>query len=252
LKGDAVSSSYQCPYCNEYQAITYVKQYYTIDKFDIDDTAEGTLAAAIRALSCANPKCKRTTVDLTLGSYGVSNNRAAIDRSKPVLFQQRLLPHGHAKTFPDYIPSALLEDYREACLIRDLSPKAAATLVRRCLQGMIRNFTGITKNRLVDEIAELKRLVDEGLAPKGVTHETVDAIDHVRGIGNIGAHMEKDINLIIPVEPEEAAALIELVEMLFEDWYVARHVREEKLARIKGTAELKHALKAKRALPEAE
>ena len=29
------------------------------------------------------------------------------------------------------------------------------------------------------------------------------AIDAVRSIGNIGAHMEKDINLIVDVDPEE-------------------------------------------------
>jgi hypothetical protein len=32
----------------------------------------------------------------------------------------------------------------------------------------------------------------------------VDAIDHVRKIGNIGAHMEADINVIVEVEPKEA------------------------------------------------
>lgn len=37
----------------------------------------------------------------------------------------------------------------------------------------------------------------------------------VREIGNIGAHMEADINVIIDVDPDEAQILIDLVELLF-------------------------------------
>jgi hypothetical protein len=39
--------------------------------------------------------------------------------------------------------------------------------------------------------------------------------------------MEKDINLIVDVDPEEASLLIGLIEFLLEDWYVSRHEREE-------------------------
>ena len=48
------------------------------------------------------------------------------------------------------------------------------------------------------EIRELRWRLDDRLdeygAPQGVTKESVDAIDHVRTIGNIGAHMERDAN----------------------------------------------------------
>jgi hypothetical protein len=57
----------------------------------------------------------------------------------------------------------------------------------------------------------------------------------------------------IPVEPDEAAVLINLVEMLFEEWYMARHRRQEKLASIKDIAatkeQSKQALTAKGAAP---
>ena len=112
---------------------------------------------------------------------------------------------------------------------------------------MIRDFCGISKPRLIDEIKELKKLLDEGHAPKGVEAETIEAIDAVRDIGNIGAHMEKDINLIVDVDPGEAQALIELIEMLFTDWYVARFKREQRLASVKAiAAEKKAAIEAGR------
>ena len=50
-------------------------------------------------------------------------------------------PTGKPSLLKDYILEAILEDYKEACLIKDKSPKAAATLARRCLQGMIRIFS---------------------------------------------------------------------------------------------------------------
>jgi hypothetical protein len=75
-------------------------------------------------------------------------------------------------------------------------------------------------------------MVDAGQAPAGVQADTVDAIDHVRQIGNIGAHMEKDINLIVDVDPDEAQVLIELTELLFDEWYVARKTRTERLTKL--------------------
>ena len=134
---------------------------------------------------------------------------------------------------PDYIPEAVRRDYIEACAIRDLSPKASATITRRCIQGIIRDFCGITKNRLIDEIKELRARVDAGQAPAGVQADTVDAIDHVRRIGNIGAHMEADINVIVDVDPEEAQVLIELTELLFYEWYVATKNRTERLENLR-------------------
>jgi len=151
----------------------------------------------------------------------------------------RIWPRGAAKPQPQYIPRALKEDYEEACQIQELSPKAAATLVRRCLQGMIRDFAGIAKATLFEEIAALRQAVDNGSAPAGVTHDSIDAIDAVRGIGNIGAHMEKDINVIVDVDPGEAEALIGLVEMLFDEWYIARHKRTERLKSIQAMADQK-------------
>lgn len=101
---------------------------------------------------------------------------------------------------------------------------------------MIRDFCGIAKGTLDKEITALRTAVEEGKAPKGVTEESVEAIDHVRTVGNIGAHMEKDIDLIVEVEPGEAQILLELVESLFDEWYVARDKRERRFAAVQTVA----------------
>jgi len=55
--------------------------------------------------------------------------------------------------------------------------------------------------------------------------------------------MERDINIIVDVEPKEAQLLIELIEFLLKDWYIQRHQKREKLAKIKAIAEEKHKAK---------
>ena len=110
---------------------------------------------------------------------------------------------------------------------------------------MIRNFCDIQKSTLNAEISALRQQVDSGQSPKHVLPDTVDAIDAVRNIGNIGAHMEEDINKIIDVDPAEAQALIGLIELLFEEWYVHRENRREKLNQVQSIANEKNAEKKK-------
>jgi hypothetical protein len=182
-------------------------------------------------------------LNLVFGKAAVANHRNIVVAAGSEKWKLR--PASFRKPQPASVPKVLADDYYEACAIRDLSPKASATLSRRCIQGMIRDFCGITKNRLIDEIVALEKLSDEGSAPKGVEPETVDAIDHVRKIGNIGAHMEKDINVIVDVDPGEAEALTDLIELLFDEWYVARDKREAKLKKIQQISTLKEEAKKK-------
>jgi hypothetical protein len=95
---------------------------------------------------------------------------------------------------------------------------------------MIRDFWGVKEKTLFDEINAINGKVDPAIW---------QAIDAVRKIGNIGAHMEKDINLVIDVEPEEAQMLIQLIEVLIEEWYIARKQRADHLAGIVALAAAK-------------
>ena len=49
--------------------------------------------------------------------------------------------------------------------------------------------------------------------------------------------MEKDINLIVDVEPNEAKLLIGLIETLISDWYIVREERKNRMAQIVTVAE---------------
>jgi hypothetical protein len=231
-----IGENWKCPYCGHAQVISKERHYTCLERFYyIHDWVEGLPGYSFEAIVCANADCKKLSLTLSVVRRGedIPPNRFQVLS----IFQSwRLLPSSFAKPQPDYIPEALRKDYEEACAIRDLSPKASATITRRCIQGIIRDFCGIAKGRLIDEIKELRKRVNAGQAPAGVQPDTVDAIDHIRSIGNIGAHMEADINVIVDVDPGEAQVLIELTEMLFDEWYVAREQRTQRLAQLSAIA----------------
>lgn len=242
--------NWTCPTCNRAQTVTSANSGTGTMDFYMEKSALGHLNILGTAIVCSNPSCRLPTVSVCLREAGrTTSGHAYVEQNAKEIAEHRLIPENSAKPQPDFIPLPLREDYIEACRIRELSPKAAATLARRCLQGMIRDFCQIKKSRLIDEIKALREAIEEGDAPKGVSEESVDAIDHVRGIGNIGAHMEKDINRIVEVDPGEAQALIELIETLFDEWYVDRQKRKDRFARIEQIAEEKRQVKALGVIP---
>jgi len=222
--------NWTCGFCQMPQVGTDQNSHEPWGRIQIGDNAQGNIGGGWVATACQNQECKEVSLTfvLTEASYAANGWQMGTE-----IARWTLLPEPSGKPQPDFIPIALRTDYLEACRIRDLSPKASATLARRCLQGMIRDFCGIAEKTLFKEIAELKKRIDAGQAPQGVTIESVDAIDAVRTVGNIGAHMESDVNLIVDIEPGEAQLLIELVETLFDDWYVAREKRRQRFEAIK-------------------
>jgi len=212
--------TWTCPHCSQPTTITANDQ--INGKSDqYRDCSDGHRVLLNRFIICPNPDCNKFTLEIWLRERIYDDLGNA--RVGELLKHWQLIPHSNAKAFPDYIPQAILNDYDEACLIRDYSPKASATLSRRCLQGILRDFWVVKAGRLVDEIEQVKDKIDPLVW---------EAIDSVRRIGNIGAHMEKDINLIVDVDPEEAELLLGLIEMLLKEWYVSREERKKRLQAI--------------------
>lgn len=210
--------NWQCPYCNHHATLREDNLHTATNNLIIDN-AEGYRQFRVICLVCPNTGCRRFTLDVVMYQY---DRVSKLTPSTPIQ-SWKLLPPARMIPFPEYVPKPIVNDYQEACSIVDLSPKVAATLARRCLQGMIRDFWKITKGRLVDEVAALEDRVDP---------LTWQAINAVKNVGNIGAHMEKDINVIIDVDPQEAEKLISLIEILVEDWYISRQNKEDRLKMI--------------------
>ena len=189
-----------------------------------------------------NPQCKKLILKVSLRELVVSGQNKRFNDIADPKKSWNLLPESLAKPQPDYIPEPIRQDYKEACQTLNLSPKASATLARRCLQGMIRDFCKISERTLSDEIDALQKQFSEGKLPHGIDLESIEALDDARKIGNIGAHMQPDV--IIDVGHDEAASLINLIETLFADWYVARHQRKERFKELRATTETKEQQRA--------
>jgi hypothetical protein len=244
----AETFEWRCPFCDR---DTIINPDYSAARGSLQLTipnSEGMRGAVVTFVVCPNRECRRFTLDVGLNELKA---RMAVQydgrqgKQVPIrvgwdigdlMRKWTLVPPSRARVFPPYIPPAIREDYEEACSVCNASPKAAATLARRALQGMIRDFWDVKlkSGKLSDEIDELKGKVDS---------EVWDAMQAVRKVGNMGAHMEQDVNLIIAVEPQEAERLIALIELLMKEWYINREARRAALRDVKALAESKEAAK---------
>ncbi|MEG2433959.1 MAG: DUF4145 domain-containing protein [Acinetobacter sp.] len=223
-------SAWECPFCGRLAVFDSIQK--KRNNFSVSaDTKFGSLVFESFITVCPNQDCKEFTYATT-----VSTGKLEGGIFKPANLIERWVnrPNGLYKQFPDYVPKPILDDYKEAVLIKTLSPKASATLSRRCLQGMIRHAWDVKPARLVDEIKEIEGQIESSVWK---------AIDAVRNIGNIGAHMENDINIIVDVDPDEAEMLIGLLELLIQEWYVEKHERKLRIDAITALAVEKKALK---------
>lgn len=213
-------AGFQCPFCGEIMSVHYE----TFSRWRVNFGSHNISATSpspyleIEIYKCPNDDCKKESVF-------VSGVNGYIDNTSVDIYPQCVY-----EEFPEYVPAAIRSDYEEACAIVKRSPKAAATLARRCLQGMIHDFWDIHEKNLNAEITQLKGKVSPS---------QWKAIDAVRSVGNIGAHMEHDVNKIIDVDPDEAGKLIRLIEHLIEKWYIDRHDEEELYAELAGISQEK-------------
>lgn len=216
--------TYTCPHCGCKQSFIQRCDKLTAKKA-LTDAINNGLALGKEAcidlyvLRCINGDCQETTI---------------IAWNQFTKKQYDIFPHVNCKHFPTYIPQQIRNDYEEGCAIIQESPKAAATLFRRCLQGMIHDFWNIKEKNLNAEISSLKDKISD---------MQWKALDGMRKIGNIGAHMENDVNLIIDIDQDEAIKLQKMIELLLKQWYVDRHEEEQLYADVVQTAENKEDLR---------
>jgi hypothetical protein len=230
--------NWECPHCRH--KVTITANRHSGARHDCPLAgAEGPQGLYSIFVTCPNPECEKKTIVATLypiEERKVDGVRRWVTCGAPIQ-TWHLVPDSTARLWPDFVPQAIREDYKEACGIRDLSPKASATLSRRALQGILRDFfkAKSKSGRLIEEIKEVQSQMDKDLW---------EAIDGARSVGNIGAHMEKDIDLIIDVDPNEAQIMIELVETVIDETYMRREERRRRLAGMTALAAAKAAQKA--------
>lgn len=238
------SNSVCCPHCHHYFA-DEGRRSYKQHAFMIRNAWGDHILVESFIRICANPDCLQPVIYVRYGTSHPSGQGQLIGKEYIPVYEGlagtkvkgsvMIYPALGGRMFTD-VPVAIWQDYDEACKIKELSPKASATLARRCLQHIIRDFWGVSKNRLVDEIDAIK---------DKITPEVEQALKSIKNLGNIGAHPERDINIIVDIEPGEVDLIINVLEMLFDEWYTARADRQKKLERVKILATQKEETKKK-------
>jgi hypothetical protein len=170
------------------------------------------------------PNCRKFILMLLNGkpSYNPFGHLVGVG---PLYSQVLIRPKGATRPCPSEVPPDLSEDYREACIVAADSPKASAALSRRCLQCLLRTYAKVTPDNLA---AEIQEVIDSNKLPSHLSGD----IDAIRNIGNFSAHPMKSQSTgqILPVEPGEAEWNLDVLEGLFDFYFVQPEIAKKKRA----------------------
>lgn len=130
---------------------------------------------------------------------------------------------GERRVLSNIIPKNLRDDFSEASIVLKFSPKASAALSRRCLQNFIHTHLEIKERSLAKEI---EKFIESERLPSYL----LSALDAIRNIGNFAAHPLKDTNTgeIVEVEAGEADWLLDVLELVFDFYFIQPNKYEEK------------------------
>ena len=194
----------KCPHCLE----NFFENWYVNE---IDSDKEGTWSIKY----CKCPSCKKLIIKLEILKFGGRD----ISRQEYLVIPKTI----SRAPLPPEVPPEFANDYNEACLVLADSPKASAALSRRCLQNLLREKAKTTKKDLFDQIQEV---IDSKKLPSYLSED----LDAVRNIGNFGAHpiKSKKTGEIIEVEPGEAEWNLNILEQLFDFYFVQPEISRKK------------------------
>lgn len=232
------TTSWKCPYCKVYSAFTpSANQLATAQVCTTDFSEHGPepgdtfqIGAGVEVRECQNDNCRRVSIYAkAYEEYYIPQYNGDDMETRDLTEWVQVFPQAVPDEIilPEYIPGKIRNDFTEAYLIKNISPKASVALCRYCVQYMIRDFWGISKGQLVDEIAKLEE--------KGGCPSSIEMLDAIRDMGNFGAHPERDASIIIEVDPEDAQLAIEITRTIIADWYIDKHEREKRQTLIRAS-----------------
>ena len=209
------NKTYTCPYCNDKQRFNLNDDFSECDECGIGSNVslymdgkrkvlKHKVKTLIYSITCNNPKCNKTTV------IAVNDDGEQID----------ILPSKYQKCFPNYIPQPIIRDFQEGVSIINYSPRASAILFRKCLEGMIKNCFGVCEKKLYDSI-------DKIFKNNQISAGQKEMLDSIRRIGNICAHFQSEDNSLFDYTSDEVNKIKDVLEYLFEEWYIEPNRRKK-------------------------
>ncbi len=200
----------RCPYCST--RVMFIPQ--RVHHFETIDQV-----FQLRGYTC--PACDRLVVRITTGVNLATDAESNWVPQFVPADTYTVWPRYNMRPIPPQVPAAIADDYLEAAATLELSPKASATLSRRCLQAVLRDAAGANQKDLWQQIEAVLPTLPSYIA------RDVDAIRHV---GNFAAHpmKAKASSELLDVEPGEAEWNLDVLDLLFDFYYVQPAVAEAK------------------------
>lgn len=176
-------------------------------------------------ISYVCPSCQKIVIKLIeMPKNNVfSMNKTAIYNPEYIKSKNTVYPQNiNRPPIPKEVPLKYATDYNEACLILNYSPKASATLSRRCLQSIIHDELNIDYNNL-------NREIDDVIKNQKFNSQILALLHSLREFGNFGAHSTKDTKSgeILEVEPGEAEYCLSILDAIFDFQFVQPAKYEE-------------------------
>ncbi len=182
---------------------------------------------AIYHMKCPNNDCNKLIIKIALVSVEIDSNNYVYNfwsKDDGIMIYPKTRSFTPASKEVDPV---VANDFNEASVILDLSPKASAALSRRCLQYILREKAKVKHTDLSKEIQEV---IDSKQLPQSLSQN----LDAIRTIGNFAAHPTKNTSTgeIIDVEPVEAEWLLNTLEFLIQFYYIQPAENEKKFEKL--------------------
>lgn len=209
----------KCPHCTINFHENWALQAFTRNSSWLLSPASGAFINKWYFRSAHCPRCDDVTIQVARFDQNGSANEN----------WNQVYPIGANRgPVPPEVPQEIAKDYIQACNVLPLSAMASAALARRCLQNMLHAHGYKTK----DLAKEIDLLLNEPDPKKALPHGLRETIDGIRNFGNFSAHPidDKTTLQVIEVEPHEAEWCLEIIENMFEHFYVGPAMAKAKKA----------------------
>ena len=149
-------------------------------------------------------------------------------RGKPLKSVRIVYPKAAARPVPPEVEAVFANDFKEACLVIGDSEKASAALSRRCLQKLLIEKAGVKEK--ANLYTQIEEVLNSGTLPSHLTK----VLHGVRVLGNFAVHSIKSTNTgeVIEVEAGEAEWLLDILEQLFDFYFVRPAISERTIAAV--------------------
>ncbi len=202
-----VGTKLRCPHCGSWGSFTSDSEHHRIQiDHDVGGGQYTTFVGEIRAAQCPNSACGKWVID------EVNENRFdnGSQHEESLISFRRLYPElPHAREVNAMVPDAVASFVREASQIQQVSPRAAASLLRHCLEAvLVENGYGKAGEYLNDL---MKKAEADAMLPRSL----IAHFQLLQQIGGFGSHA-----MGLPVESVEVDQLFESIDAAFDAFYI--------------------------------